>query len=116
VDDLGRPLTGILSSEYYQQLGTPARQRDYLQRYVFPALKRAALGEARATIGEDQYQGATVTGENARRKQRQAKLLEALEAGEPQSPQEQEDLIGTPPPAGPTTDVAPGLGGPPPGP
>lgn len=108
---LEEELPAVLEAPEYQQLGTPARQRDYMQRYIFPALKRAALGEARQTVGETAYQGATVTGENARRQTRQLQLLEALEGAEPGAPAEEQ--VGTPPPQAP---AAIGAGGPPPGP
>lgn len=76
-------LPGILQDPQYTQLGTPARQRDFLQRYVFPVLKRAALAEARSTVGDARYEAGTVKGEAARRQLRQARLLDQLEAETP---------------------------------
>jgi hypothetical protein len=76
---LGEYLPEVLESPEYAQLGTPAQQRDYLGRYIFPTLKRAALAEAREGIGEEAFTAATVRGETARRKTRQARLLQQLE-------------------------------------
>ena len=57
------------------------------------------------TLGETQFEAATVTGENARRKTRQAAMLDALEASEP-AVQGADDQVGAPPPG------PPGAGGP----
>lgn len=103
---LGDELPGILEDPAYTQLETPARQRDYMQRYIFPALKRAALADAREALGDVRFEGATVTGENARRQQRQTKLLDALEGSEPAI----EDQGDGPPPGPPDA----GVSGPPP--
>lgn len=114
---LQQELPQILEDPQYVELGTPARQRDFLQRYVFPPLKRAALGETRSLLGESRFTEATVRGEESRRRQRQQKLLDALEAETPQEASQPEDLVGTPPPGPPApsagTSVAPP--GPPPG-
>lgn len=107
---LQEELPSVLEDQEYVALGSPARQRDYMQRYIFPALKRAALSETRELLGEERFTGATVRGEDARRRARQAKLLEDLEAGEPGVAQ---DPLGGPPPGPPPT--APSVG-PPPGP
>lgn len=79
--NLQQYLPQVLESDHYATLATPARQRDFLQRYFFPAVKRGSLGEVRLLLGNDRYTEATVRGENARRKERQARLIEDL-AGE----------------------------------
>ena len=116
---LQQELPAVLEDQSYIELRTPARQRDFLQRYIFPPLKRAALGETREALGESRFTEATVVGEEARRRQRQQKMLEDLigETPESQLPGDQ-DLAGQPPP-GPPPSPAPAadtLGGPPPGP
>jgi hypothetical protein len=107
---LQQELPDILEAEEYRQLGTPADQRDYLQRYIFPALKRAALGEVRETLGETEFQGATVRGEAARRQQRQRDLVDRLQG----------ELGPAPPDDTAVPDLPPGpppeLGAPPPPP
>lgn len=75
-------LPTVLEDPEYQQLGTPARQRDYLQR-IFPLLKRAALGEVKELLGLERVEEAQTTGEELRRKRRQAALVETLEGAEP---------------------------------
>ncbi len=106
---LQQELPAILEDPSYLELRTPARQRDYLQRYVFPSLKRAALAEARGLVGDAQFEGAMVQGEAKRRKDRQTRLLEELEAAEPEI--QDPDLLGAPPPGADTT-----VGSPPPTP
>ena len=76
-------LPGFVEDEYYQMLDTPALKRDFLQQVVFPVLKRAALAEVKAAQGLERYEGATVRGENARRKRRQQRLIESLEQEAP---------------------------------
>lgn len=100
---LKEELPGILEDPSYTELSTPARQRDYMQRYIFPALKRAALGEARTLLGEERFTGATVRGEEARRRTRQERLLTDLEEAEPVVEQEDPGA----PPGPPTTTGAP---------
>lgn len=105
---LQQELPSVLEHPSYQALRTPARQRDYLQRYIFPAIKRGALAEARSLVGEDQYQGALVQGEAARHKARQLRLLDELKQETPEVPADP-DAVGAPPPAGNS-----GVGSPPP--
>jgi len=93
-------LPGVLESEGYRVLGTPAAQRDYLQR-VFPLFKRAALGVTKELLGLARTEEAMVTGEEARRKRRQLALVERLEAQEPQAPQEPPEETPEPAPAPP---------------
>ena len=95
-------LPGVFESPDYQQLGTPAAQRDYLQK-VFPLLKRAALAETKDLLGSERVSTATVVGEEARRQKRRLALIERLEAAEPPAPQEPPD---TPEPV-PTPPVGP---------
>ena len=113
----GEIVKGVLSDPSYVELGTPARQRDFLQRYIFPPLKRAALGETREALGESRFTEATVVGEEARRRQRQQKMLEDLigETPESQLPGDtgDPDLAGQPPP-GPPAPAADTLAPPPP--
>jgi hypothetical protein len=94
---LKEELPGILEDPSYQELGTPARQRDFLQRSIFPVLKRVALAEARSTVGEERYTEATVRGEEERRRARQTRLLDALESELPL----EDELRGAPPPGPP---------------
>jgi hypothetical protein len=96
---LQQHLPPILESEQYQQLATPARQRDFLQQYVFPVIKRGALDSAKADLGLDRFQAATVTGEGARRKQRQARLIEGLQQELPRVETEEIEVPGEPEPA-----------------
>lgn len=107
-------LPTILELPYYQSLRTPARQRDFLQRNVFPNLKREAMGRVRQTLGISRVTAATVQGEEARRRQRQARMVEALEQDLPQIVEvEAEPEVGGPPPAPPGAGLE---GGPPPPP
>ena len=113
---LQRELPKILEAPLYTKLGTPADQRDYLQRWVFPSFKRAALGQARLQVGEPEYQGAMVRGEGARRKARQMDLIDRLTAELGPAPPadtgaepEPSDL-----PPGPPPGLGPAAFGPPP--
>lgn len=81
---LQQELPAELEGQSYLEQSTPARKRDYLQRYIFPALKRAALGEVREALGEERFQAGTVRGEDARRKARQLRLIDELIAREPE--------------------------------
>lgn len=95
---LQEELPAILEDPTYRELRTPARQRDFLQRTIFPVLKRVALAEARSMVGEDRYTEATVRGEEERRRARQSRLIEELEG---ELPAEDDPLRGSPPPAPP---------------
>jgi hypothetical protein len=113
---LQQELPKILEDPLYTALGTPADQRDYLQQWVFPALKRAAMGEVRLQVGEPEYQGAMVRGEAARRKARQLDLIDRLTAELGPAPPtdtgaepEPSDL-----PPGPPPGLGPAAFGPPP--
>jgi len=94
---LKEELPAILEDPSYRELRTPARQRDFLQRTIFPVLKRVALAEARSTVGEDRYTEATVRGEEERRRARSNRLLDELEGELPM----EDELRGTPPPGPP---------------
>jgi hypothetical protein len=97
---LQKELPAFLEDAFYQQLGSPARQRDYLQRRVFPRLKRTALAEVKATLGQT-WQDASVQGENKRRGMRNERLIEELDqeaGGVREVPVDDQDLIGAPPP------------------
>lgn len=113
---LQQELPAILQDAQYRSLGTPARQRDFLQQSIFPALKRVALAEARRDAGEGTFGEAMVRGENARRQARRDRMLQDLEqALGPEDLPDQE----VPPPPGPPGGPSPGagmLGAPPPGP
>lgn len=102
-------LPEVFEAPEYGELGTPARQRDYLQRYIFPAIKRASLAEVRESLGTARFEEATVKGEDARRKVRQQRLVEQLEGETPSVETVEEE------PAEPTPP-APGLTPPPPPP
>jgi hypothetical protein len=97
-------MPAVLEDPDYRSLGTPAAQRDYLQK-VFPLLKRAALGEVKELLGTERVETAQTSGEELRRKKRQAALLERLEAAEPRvetAPfEEPEPAPPGPPPPGP---------------
>lgn len=108
---LQEELPAVFEDPFYTELGTPARQRDYLQRYVFPALKRASLGEARELLGEERVEEGTVRGEAARRRDRQQRLLDDLAAAEPEIAPTPDDQVGEPPPGPPGFESIP----PPPG-
>lgn len=95
---LKEELPSILESEDYRTMGTPARQRDFLQRTIFPVLKRVALAEARSMVGEERYTEATVRGEEERRRARTNRLLDELEQ---EVPMEDDPLRGAPPPGPP---------------
>jgi hypothetical protein len=90
---LGETLPQILEDPSYTGLGTPARQRDFMQRYVFPDLKRAALGTVRGLLGEERFTAATVRGEEARRRRRVDAMLEELG---PETPEPQEEAPADP--------------------
>lgn len=110
---LEEELPNVLEDPSYTELGTPARQRDFMQRYIFPALKRAAIGETKDLLGEGRVTEATVRGEEARRRDRQTRMLDSLEAEEPAL---EEDLIGAPPPGPPATGGGATVPPPPPSP
>lgn len=71
-------LPEVLEAPEYAEFGTPALQRDYLQRYIFPAIKRASLAEVQDALGTERFEEATVQGEEARRRTRQQRLLDRL--------------------------------------
>jgi hypothetical protein len=95
---LNTELPGVLESDEYQALGTPAAQRDYLQR-VFPSFKRAALAETKELLGLERVEAATVQGEEVRRKRRREALLQRLEEGQPALETAPIEEPTTPPPA-----------------
>lgn len=103
---LQQELPQVLSDPTYQALGTPADQRDYLSRWIFPNLKRAALADVRQGLGDQRFQAATVKGEGARRQQRQLDLVDRLQGevgpAAPDDPAEADQ----PPPGPPTTGAA----------
>jgi hypothetical protein len=101
---LQEELPQMLEDPTYTELRTPARQRDFLQRYVFPVLKRAALAEARLGVGEKRYKAGTLKGEAARKAARQLRLIDELEGALPPEERlesEEPDQIGAPPPGPP---------------
>lgn len=104
---LREELPSILESDTYQQLGSPALQRDFLQRSIFPVLKRVALAEARTVVGSERFTGSTVRGEEARRRDRQQRLLDALESELPPEETEPGGPPGPPPEAGAATAPPP---------
>lgn len=113
---LEKRLPRELERPYYRRLGTPADQRDYLQRIAFPAFKREAVGRVKQLMGYERVEASTVRGEAARRKQRRIDLLDRLQ-GE-LGPAPPDDTEGGGPPPGPPPGIAPpaGFGPPPAGP
>lgn len=105
---LKEELPAVLEDPEYVALGTPARQRDFLQRHILPTLKRAALAEAREGVGEESFQAATVKGEAARKKTRQLALIAELEAREGSGGGgDAGDSVGGPPPSPPSLAAPP---------
>lgn len=103
--------TGVLGSPEYQRL-SPALQRDHLAG-IIPRLKAAAQLQTRAMVEAHRYEGVTVRGEEARKKARQLRHLDALDADLPPGVLEslragESEAPGvTPPPGPPTTGTAP---------
>lgn len=104
----------IFANEYYQTLDSPATRRDYLQTYVFPNLKKIALGAAMIDVGWKRMKEEREGPEQRRRRLRTERLYglageegisfkeNAEEPEEPDVPESEPDDSGTEaPPAAP---------------
>lgn len=115
----------VTHNAYYQSLDSPATRRDYLQRYVFPPLKKYALGQTMMDAGVMEVRQAFETPEGRRRRMRAARVQQVLqqegirfdepgEAGEPSEFLEPEPLeppeAQEPPEAAPPEAAPPSLG------
>jgi hypothetical protein len=91
----------VLQLPYYRQLGTPARQRDFLAKQVLPKWRAAARALTKQQLGVTTVNLASEGGEARRTRIRRETLLKEQAEQDPVEAQPEEPVeepLATPPP------------------